>query len=316
MKNDWEVIQLEQWEQQRRRQKDMNLEYIRYFVKLAELKHYTKAAEALCISQPSLSNAVRQLENELGVQLFERKGRHTVLTRFGAEFLDTSRRTLSTLDTGISSLKRSAAGEGTIRLGLLRVLGVNFVPRLAMEFIEKNPGKDIRFTFHTERTEALLDKLSEGGFDLVFCSAPRPEQSMKATPVLSQKLVVIVPKGHPMAERKKVGLAETLPYPQIYFAAGSGIRDVIDGLFADIGGEPYIISETEEDQVIAGLVAAGFGIAVVPEMEILTNLDVAVLEIEYPPYKREFFMVENAEVYLAPAASSFRDFVVQSLGSV
>ncbi len=294
----------------------MNLEYIRYFVKLAELGHYTKAAEELCISQPSLSNAVRQLEKELGVQLFERKGRHTILTRFGEEFLDTSRRTLSTLDTGISSLKRSAAGEGVIRIGLLRVLGVNFVPHLAREFIARNPGKDIHFTFHTERTEALLEKLSERSFDLVFCSAPKAEQSMKATPVLSQKLVVIVPKGHQLAERRKVSLAETLPYPQLYFAAGSGIRDVIDGLFADIGRQPHIISETEEDQVIAGLVAAGFGIAVVPEMAILTNLDVAVLEIEYPPYKREFFMVENTEMYLSPAASAFRDFVVQSLGSV
>lgn len=294
----------------------MNLEYIRYFVKLAELGHYTKAAEELCISQPSLSHAVRQMEGELGVQLFERKGRHTVLTRFGEEFLDTSRRTLSTLDTGISSLKRSAAGEGVIRLGLLRVLGVNFVPRLAREFIAQNPGKDIRFTFHTERTEALLEKLSERSFDLVFCSAPRSEQSMRATPVLSQKLVVIVPKGHPLAERKKVNLAETLSYPQIYFAAGSGIRDVIEGLFAAVGGKPPIISETEEDQVIAGLVAADFGIAVVPEMEILTNLEVAVLEIEDPPYKREFFMVENTEMYLSPAASAFRDFVVQNCDRV
>ncbi len=294
----------------------MNLEYIRYFVKLAELEHYTKAAEELCISQPSLSHAIRQIENELGVQLFERKGRHTLLTRFGEEFLDTSRRTLSALDTGISALKRSAAGEGVIRLGFLRGLGVDFVPRLAREFIAQNLGKDIRFTFHTERTEALLDKLSERGFDLVFCSAPKPEQNMRATPVLSQKLVVIVPKGHPLAEKKSVNLAETLNYPQIYFAAGSGIRDVIDGLFSATGGQPKIISETEEDQVIAGLVAAGFGIAVVPEMEILTNLDVAVLEIEYPPYKREFFMVENTEMYLSPAASAFRDFVIQNCGSL
>lgn len=67
----------------------MNLDYIRYFVKLAQLQHYTKAAKMLCISQPSLSHAVRQLEKELGVQLFEKKGRNTILTRFGEEFLDT-----------------------------------------------------------------------------------------------------------------------------------------------------------------------------------------------------------------------------------
>ena len=202
----------------------MNLDYIRYFVKLAEVQHYTKAAEILCISQPSLSHAMRQMEKELGVQLFEKKGRNTVLTRFGEEFLDTAKRTLATLDEGVASLKKSARGEGLIRLGFLRVLGIDFIPQLAAEFIRENPGKNIQFTFHTERTEPLLKGLSDRAFDLVFSSAPKLELNMTAIPVHEQKLVVIVPKGHPLAERKAVSLEETLPYPQIYFAKGSGIR--------------------------------------------------------------------------------------------
>ena len=287
----------------------MNLDYLRYFVKLAELQHYTKAAEVLCISQPSLSHAVRQMEAELGVQLFEKKGRNTVLTRFGEEFLDTARRTLATLDEGVASLKRSARGEGLIRLGFLRVLGVEFIPRLAAEFIKENPEKNIQFTLHTERTEPLLEGLSDRAFDLVFCSAPKPELNMTAIPVHEQKLVVIVPKGHPLAERKAVSLEETLPYPQIYFAKGSGIRNVVDRLFEDIEAKPQISCENEEDQVIAGLVAGGFGIAVVPYMDMLMKLDISILEIEYPPYRREFFMVQNNDAYLSPAAAAFRDFV-------
>ena len=289
----------------------MNLDYLRYFVKLAELQHYTKAAEVLCISQPSLSHAVRQMEAELGVQLFEKKGRNTVLTRFGEEFLDTARRTLATLDEGVASLKRSARGEGLIRLGFLRVLGIDFIPRLAAEFIKENPEKNIQFTFHTERTEPLLEGLSDRAFDLVFCSAPKPELNMTAIPVHEQKLVVIVPKGHPLAERKAVDLEETLSYPQIYFAKGSGIRNVIDILFENIEAKPQISCETEEDQVIAGLVAGGFGIAVVPYMNMLADLNVSILEIEYPLYRREFFMVQSNDAYLSPAAAAFRDFVMQ-----
>lgn len=87
----------------------MNLDYLRYFVRLAEVGHYTKAAEQLCITQPSLSHAIRQLEAELGVPLFERAGRNTTLTRFGAEFLDCARQTLSTLDQGVSSPPRGRA---------------------------------------------------------------------------------------------------------------------------------------------------------------------------------------------------------------
>ncbi len=287
----------------------MNLDYIRYFVKLAEVQHYTKAAEILCISQPSLSHAMRQMEKELGVQLFEKKGRNTVLTRFGEEFLDTAKRTLATLDEGVASLKKSARGEGLIRLGFLRVLGIDFIPQLAAEFIRENPGKNIQFTFHTERTESLLKGLSDRAFDLVFSSAPKPELNMTAIPVHEQKLVVIVPKGHPLAERKAVSLEETLPYPQIYFAKGSGIRNVVDRLFEDIEAKPQISCENEEDQVIAGLVAGGFGIAVVPYMDMLMKLDISILEIEYPPYRREFFMVQNNDAYLSPAAAAFRDFV-------
>ena len=113
----------------------MNLFYLRYFVTLAHVQHYTKAAEQLCITQPSLSHAISQMEKELGVPLFEKVGRNTTLTRFGEEFLSCAEHTLSTLDEGVASLKRSARGEGLIRLGLLRPLGVEFVPRLAARFL-------------------------------------------------------------------------------------------------------------------------------------------------------------------------------------
>ena len=86
----------------------MNLFQLRYFVTLAKMQHYTKAAHELCITQPSLSHAISQLEAELGVALFEKSGRNTTLTSFGEEFLICANRTLATLDSGVSSLQRSA----------------------------------------------------------------------------------------------------------------------------------------------------------------------------------------------------------------
>ena len=288
----------------------MNLDYLRYFVKLAEVQHYTKAAEQLAITQPSLSHAIRLLEEELGVPLFEKSGRNTTLTRFGAEFLDCSRRTLATLDQGVASLRRSAQGDGLIRLGFLRPLGTEYIPKLAAEFLAANPEKKIQFTFHTDRTQALLDGLLRQDYDLVFCSRPAPELHLTALPVTRQELVLIAPKGHPLAGQRSVDLAKALPYPQIYFAKGSGLREVVDGLFAAVGGIPRIAYETEEDQVIAGLVAQGFGIAVVPYMDLLLKLDLAILQISAPPYKREFFVVHNEAVFLPPAARNFRAFAL------
>lgn len=288
----------------------MNLDYLRYFVKLAEIRHYTKAAEQLCITQPSLSHAIRLLETELGVPLFEKTGRNTQLTRFGEEFLVCAKQTLGTLEQGVSSIQRSAQGEGLIRLGFLRVLGIEYVPRLAAQFLAENPGKSIRFEFHTDRTQGLIDGLLDGRYDLILCSPPAPELSLTAEAVTSQDLVLIVPKRHPLAQRHSVDLAEALPYPQVYFSKGSGLRDVVDDLFTAAGGSPQIAYETEEDQVIAGLVAQGFGIAVVPYMDLLLKLDLAILEISAPPYKRKFFLVHNDRIFLPPAAQEFRQFVL------
>ena len=218
----------------------MNLLHLRYFVELAHTKHFTRAAERLCITQPSLSHAITQLETELGVPLFERSGRSTALTRFGEQFLTCAQQTLSTLDEGVDALQRVARGEGLIRLGLLRTLGVDFVPGLAARYLRENPDRNLRFTFNTGVTQQLLEGLTARRFDLVFCSQPPARLQLTAVPVSRQDLVLIVPRAHPLAALHAVDLAETLPYPQVYFSPGSGMRDVVDGLFAQIGGAPQI----------------------------------------------------------------------------
>lgn len=288
----------------------MNLDHLRYFVKLAELRHYTRAAEQLCISQPSLSHAINQLETELGVPLFEKSGRNTSLTRFGEEFLECAQRSLSTLDTGIESLQRIAKGEGVVRLGFLRTLGVDYIPKLTSDFLAADPNSGVQFSFHSDLSSGLINGLLQRRFDLVFCSEPDPSLKLSAIPVTTQRLVMIVPNGHPLAEKKSIDLADTLEYPAVWFAEGSGLRRVIDRMYEQIGGKPVSVVETEEDEVIAGLVAAGFGIAVVPEMDMLRKLDIAVLEITSPPYHRDFFMVQDESVFLSPAAQRFRSFVL------
>lgn len=289
----------------------MNLFYLRYFVTLAHTGHYTRAAEQLCITQPSLSHAVAQLEKELGVPLFEKRGRNTTLTRFGEEFLSCAEHTLSTLDAGIASLQRSARGEGLIRLGLLRALGVDYIPRLAAGFLKCHPELDLQFTFHTGVTQTLLEGLTARQFDLAFCAQPPEQLELTAVPVQQQKLVLIVPKGHPLSGREAVDLAETAPYPQVFFEPRSGVRGVVDQIFAKIGLEPEIAYETEEDQVVAGLVAQGFGIAVVPYMELLHRLEVSILKISAPARERQLFMISDPKAFLSPAASLFRDYVLR-----
>lgn len=291
----------------------MNLFYLRYFVALAHEKHYTKAAKQLCITQPSLSHAIDQLEKELGVQLFEKSGRNTTLTRFGEEFLVCAERTLETLDDGVETIKRSAMGDGVIRLGFVRPLGIKFIPQLAAEFLKENVGKNISFTFNTDVTGKLLEGMMDKRFDILFCSQPPETFGFNSVPVKCQELVVIVPLNHPLAICDEVNLADTADYDYVYFHCNSGIRKVIDDMFARAGVKPKIAYETEEDEVIAGLVAASFGIAVVPYMDMLLKIDVKIIKIASPTYERSFFMVNDSRIYMSPVVKKFYDFVLEKV---
>lgn len=290
----------------------MNLFHLRYFVELAHTRHYTKAAEHLCITQPSLSHAIAQLEEELGVPLFEKVGRNTTLTRFGDQFLSFTERALKTLDEGTSALQKAAQGEGLIRLGLLRPLGVDFIPELTAQFMTANPGLDIRFTFSTGTTHYLLDGLLSHKYDLVFCSKPPERLGLTSIPVKHQHLVLIVPKNHPLSSFDSIDLKDTLPYPHVYFSKEAGLRSVVDKLFEQIGEQPQIAYEIEEDEVVAGLVARNFGIAILPYMDMLVRLNVKIIEIANPAWERKIYMVQDERIYMPPAVRNFSEFVLEN----
>ena len=111
----------------------MNLYHLRYFSTLAHIEHYTKAADILAITQPSLSYAISTLEEELGVKLFEKNGRNVTLTKYGKVFLNDVEEVLNRLDSSVNSLKLAGKGEGCIDVAFLRTLGIDFLPKIKLE---------------------------------------------------------------------------------------------------------------------------------------------------------------------------------------
>lgn len=289
----------------------MNLYHLRYFVTLAHLEHYTKAAQKLSITQPSLSNAISSLEDELGVRLFEKEGRNIVLTKYGKLFLSDVEKSLNILDSSIKELKNIGIGKETINLGFLRTLGTEFIPKVCDDFLDKNSNKYIQFNFNTASTTSdIIEGLKNKNYDIAFCSKIEKESNIDFTPVASQKLVLIVSLDHPLASKSCIDLRDTIPYPQIIFSKKSGLRPIIDSLFEKINEKPSISYEVEEDQVIAGLVSRNFGISVVPYMNMLNFLDVKSLDINYPSWERNFYIANLKDTYLSPAVKKFKDFVI------
>ena len=265
----------------------MNLYHLRYFVTLAHLEHYTKAADVLAITQPSLSHAISSLEEELGVKLFEKNGRNVSLTKYGKSFLEDVEQTLNRLDSSVNGLQLAGKGEGQIDVAFLRTLGVDFMPKIIRSFLNANKGKQIHFNLFCDKvlTGDILTGLKEKKYDIGFCSKFDDEPLIEFIPVAKQDLVVIVPPEHPLAEKSEIHLEETLPYKQIIFKKRSGLRQIIDQLFKSIGQYPDVAFEIDEDQVAAGFVANDFGICIAPDIPILHSLNLKILPLVSPSRK-------------------------------
>lgn len=265
------------------------------------------------ITQPSLSHAISLLEKELGVSLFEKEGRNVILTKYGKIFLSDVEKSLEILDSSTKTLKMISAGEGRIDLAFLRTLGTDFIPAITRSFLQAHPEKAIQFHFHTGITVTvdIIQGLKERKYDIAFCSKLEKEQSIEFTPIARQELVLVIPSDHPLADKDSIDLIETIPYPQILFTKKSGLRPIIDDLFLQIGEQPKVAYEVEEDQVIAGLVSKNFGIAIIPNMPILNFMNVKVLQITNPSPERMFYLAVMKDKYLAPVVHEFKNFVIE-----
>ena len=283
----------------------VNLHHLRYFVTLAHMRHYTRAAQALSITQPSLSHAISLMEEELGVPLFAKSGRGVALTRSGEEFLEHTERALQTLDEGVAAVRRSADDANRIRLGFIAPLGVEFVPRLAAGFQKRRAGDPPRFSFRTDLTSRLLEGLAAGEYDVVFCARSPGGAQFAAAPVYRQKWALIAPPGHPLANRPSADLREIARYPQICFPEGSLQREFTDQRFAKAGAKPEIAHEAPSEALIAGLVRQGFGVAMVPCSEAPLPAGVAVVPVRAPGCERLFYMVRGRRALEPSAVRAF-----------
>ena len=172
----------------------MNLYHLRYFVTLAHLEHYTKAAEILSTTQTCLRYAISSLEKELGIKLFEKDGRNVVLTKCGRGFLSDVEASLQLLDSSIEKLQMTSTGEGVIDIAMLRTLSTETVPKWVRGFLDERPLKNLDFRFHssTGLTTDLIQGVKERRYDIAFCSKMDDEPLIEFIPIAAQELVVIV----------------------------------------------------------------------------------------------------------------------------
>ena len=298
--------------QQRLKRLDWHL--LEAFRVAGRLQHVTRAAKELGTSQPALSRALARLEASLSVPLFQKVGRSIRLTRDGAMFLICVERALGEIDEGRLKLAKLAGPEsGVISLGFLRTLGARYVPNLVRQFTTR--FQKVEFIFSQNNSMALEEQLEHGDLDLVFTAVPPGRPTLGWSRVADQNLILIVPRTHRLARRKRAALHDVAGAPFVSFKRGHAIRRFTDQLCQAAGFVPSIRFEGDDSSSIAGFVSAGFGVAIVPP-ESGEFADVVSLTITEPRARRAIGIAWVEDRFLPASARAFRDFAITSSSSV
>jgi DNA-binding transcriptional LysR family regulator len=244
----------------------MELRHLRYFVAVAEELHFRRAAERLHISQPPLSQQIRQLEAELDVQLLERSRRRVELTAAGEAFYTRAREILDAVDDAGRVARRVQRGEfGRLSVGFVGSAMYSILPEVLQAFREQREGVELRLRELT--TAAALDQLESGRIDVAFVRPQSPPRSgIAVETVLREEIIVALPESHRLAGREELALDELTGEPLVLFTrTGSpGVREVLEAATARFGGEGQLVQEAAEVQTVIGLVAGGVGFSLVP----------------------------------------------------
>lgn len=273
------------------------LRHLRYFVVVAEERHFGRAAERLHMAQPPLSQQIRRLEAEVGVELFTRTTRRVDLTAAGDAYLARARTILAEVDDAAGEARWVAAGVvGHLVIGCVGSATYSLLPALSRRLAEDLPGVDFSFRgemLASEQAEALRS----GTVDLALVRRPVADSGFDVTLLRSDRLVLAVPAAHHLAARKQVRVADLEGVDLIVHSAErrSAMYDVVRRLCLDAGFAPQVRHEAGETSTVVTLVAGGRGVAVVPEPVRALALD----DVVYRPLVRPATTVDLVAAHRA-----------------
>jgi LysR family transcriptional regulator, hydrogen peroxide-inducible genes activator len=243
----------------------MNLRDLRYFVALADTKHFGKAAERCYVSQPTLSAQIKKLENYLGVQLIERQPRRVTLTETGARILPIARRMMQESDE-IVSLARNEHDPlaGKLKLALIPTIGPYLLPLLTRKLRKQLP--QLKLMLYEYQTQPLLDKLRAGDVELGIIALPVPMDGLEARELYDEAFTVAVPNNSELAKKSHVKLDDLSGETLLLLEDGHCLRDQALDVCSRVDvreNEDYRATSLE---TLRQMVAAGLGVTLLPEL--------------------------------------------------
>ncbi|MBE3559006.1 MAG: LysR family transcriptional regulator [Ktedonobacteraceae bacterium] len=293
----------------------MDLLQLRYFQTVARLEHMTHAARELAIAQPSLSQTIARLEEELGAPLFDRQGRQIRLNQPGRLFLQHVERVFSELEQG----KREIADLTGLERGhvALAVIGSYLLPDLLKAFLSLYPHISFRL-FQQHSTLTVLHQLENSNIDLCITSPPIQQPGIGWVSLITEEIFLVVPPHHRLAGAGSIRLGEVAHETFVGLKPGNSMRDITDDFCRRAGFTPNVAFEGDEPEVVRGLVGAGLGIAFWPALAWRNPSvsGVVRLHVTEPVCQRTIGLAWLQGRYLSLAARRFREFVIDYFASL
>jgi LysR family hydrogen peroxide-inducible transcriptional activator len=245
----------------------MNLRALQYFVKLADLKHFSNAADACFVSQPTLSTQIRKLEDELGVQLVERAPKNIMLTPVGAEVAERARLVLSDIDQ-IRAVARRAGdpSDGKLRLGLFPTLAPYLLPHVVPGIRKSYPNLSLHLA--EEKTEDILRMLHQGELDAALLALPISEHGLEMEVLFEEPFVLAVPDDHPLRVKRQVSLADLNGNELLLLDEGHCLREHALEVCALAGANERVDFHATSMETLRQMVAADVGITLMPLLSV------------------------------------------------
>lgn len=293
----------------------MNMRHLEIFYRVLEAGGFTRAAAAMRLTQPTLSAAVRQLEEGLGVQLLNRLGREVAPTEAGRLLQSYARRIFALREAALGELQSLLAGDqGELLLGGSTIPGTYLLPQLVAGFSREYP--QIRVNLRLAATESIVKDLREQRLELALIGGLVDHKKFEVTPCFGDELVIIVPAAHHWAGREQIAEQELVEMPLLLRESGSASRRALEIRLKEHGVSilpQRLIAEVGGNEALKQGVLAGLGVAVISKLAVAGELErgeLITLSLAGGPLRRSFYLLQARGFRLSAAAERFKTLVL------
>lgn len=241
----------------------MELDQLRYFLRVAERGNFTRAAEDLGLSQPALSRSIQKLEEELGQPVFERRTRSVALTDAGTLLQSRVQQVLSLLEDTKAEITDDGE-SGRLRIGAIPTVAPYFLPEVLQRFSTRFPKATLIVQENT--TDVLLKSCTQGELDLAIVGLPVPAKYLETEELFEEELLLVLPPNHPLVGQDRIRISDVEPFPFVLLDEAHCLSDSIISFCRQRSFHPVNVERTSQLAMVQELVSLSHGVSMIPEM--------------------------------------------------